>query len=46
MNLERFFVLKMLWLRICSLFYSLLAHCEWYECEILNVKLVVKYCND
>jgi len=41
-----FLVLKMLWLRICSLLYSRQAHCDWYECQILNVKLVVKYCND
>ena len=47
-----FMVLKMLWLRKISSFfyiYSLQAHCDWYECKILNVKLVVKYfdeCND
>jgi len=42
-----FLVLKMLWLRICSWFYSLQqAHCDWYERKILNVKLAVKYCNE
>jgi len=22
------------------------SHCDKYECKILNVKLVVKYCNE
>ena len=38
-----FMVLKMLWLRISSLFYG---RTDCYECKILNVKLVVKYCNE
>jgi len=29
-----------------NLFIVLQAHCDWYECTILNVKLVVKYCNE
>jgi len=29
-----------------NLFIVVQAHCDRYECKILNVKLAVKYCND
>ena len=39
--------MKRLWLRICSLFYRrIVCDCDRYKCEILNVKFVVKYCNE
>jgi len=38
--------MKMLWLRICSLFYRRVCECDMYECKIFNVKLVVKYRNE
>ena len=42
-----FLVLKMLWLRICSLCYNIVqAHCDWDESKILNVKVVIKNCNE
>jgi len=29
-----------------NLFIVLQAYCDRYECKILNVELVVKYCNE